>query len=109
MSWKSEVGNSAVYQAEEQREKEHHAGEHHKGERYHEGNKNKDQRSLANKLDDEERRDHDHKKDPQTEALKHDPTLAAKLHGNKPSRGAVIDAEIQAEEEAELEKKHRKS
>jgi hypothetical protein len=27
------------------------------------------------------------------------------LHGNKPSRGAEIDAEIQKEEQAELERK----
>jgi hypothetical protein len=29
------------------------------------------------------------------------------MHGNKPSRGAEIDAEIQAEEEEELRRKGR--
>jgi len=33
-----------------------------------------------------------------------DPTAPARMHGNKPSRGAEIDAEIQAEEEATLRK-----
>jgi hypothetical protein len=33
------------------------------------------------------------------------PHLQAKLHGNEPSKGAKIDAEIQAEEEAILAKK----
>lgn len=32
-------------------------------------------------------------------------TLQAKLHGNEPSKGAKIDAEIQAEEEEELRRK----
>ena len=39
--------------------------------------------------------------------MKKDPTLLAKMHGNKPSRGAEIDAEIQAEEEEELRRKGR--
>ena len=39
--------------------------------------------------------------------MKKDPTLPAKMHGNKPSRGAEIDAEIQAEEEEELKRKGR--
>lgn len=32
-------------------------------------------------------------------------TLKAKMHGNEPSRGAKIDAQIQAEEEEELRRK----
>ncbi|KAG6121189.1 hypothetical protein E4U13_005249 [Claviceps humidiphila] len=43
--------------------------------------------------------------DPETAALKKDPTLPAKMHGNKPSRGAEIDAQIAAEEEEELKQK----
>ncbi|KAL9022496.1 MAG: hypothetical protein Q9185_000403 [Variospora sp. 1 TL-2023] len=34
-----------------------------------------------------------------------DPTLPAKKHGNEPSKGAKIDAEIQQEEEEMLKKK----
>lgn len=36
---------------------------------------------------------------------KKDATLPAKMHGNEPSKGAKIDAELQAEEEATLKKK----
>ncbi len=32
-------------------------------------------------------------------------TLKARMHGNEPSRGAKIDAQIQAEEEEELRRK----
>jgi hypothetical protein len=38
-------------------------------------------------------------------AAKRDPTAPAIMHGNKPSRGAVIDAELKAEDEAILQKK----
>jgi hypothetical protein len=34
-----------------------------------------------------------------------DPLAPARSHGNEPSRGAKIDAEIQAEEEEELRRK----
>ena len=37
--------------------------------------------------------------------MKKDPTLPARMHGNEPSRGAKIDAQIQAEEEEELRRK----
>ena len=37
--------------------------------------------------------------------MKKDPTLPAKMHGNEPSRGAKIDAQIQAEEGEELRRK----
>jgi hypothetical protein len=33
--------------------------------------------------------------------------LMAKLHGNEPSKGAKIDAQIQAEEEEELRRKRK--
>lgn len=33
------------------------------------------------------------------------PNPQAKMHGNEPSRGAQVDAEIQAEEEEMLKKK----
>ncbi|KAK4198746.1 hypothetical protein QBC40DRAFT_283184 [Triangularia verruculosa] len=42
------------------------------------------------------------------EALKKDPTLAATMHNNKPSKGAIIDREIEEEERAMLEKKKGK-
>ncbi|KAG6017817.1 hypothetical protein E4U43_008636 [Claviceps pusilla] len=43
--------------------------------------------------------------DAETAALKKDPTLPARMHGNEPSRGAKIDAQIAAEEEEELKRK----
>ena len=43
----------------------------------------------------------------QTEGEK-DPTAPARLHGNEPSKGAKIDAELQAEEEEMLRKKDAK-
>ncbi|KAK4162917.1 hypothetical protein QBC43DRAFT_320715 [Cladorrhinum sp. PSN259] len=44
----------------------------------------------------------------QADAIKKDPTLPATLHNNKPSKGAIIDKEIQMEEEAMINKKKNK-
>ncbi|KAG6049766.1 hypothetical protein E4U39_005515 [Claviceps sp. Clav50 group G5] len=87
----------------------------------HQLNDPKDQRSIANRLAAEEvnpksntyklrrltaeQRQGEPQDDPETAALKKDPTLPAKMHGNKPSRGAEIDAQIAAEEEKELKQK----
>ncbi|KZZ99109.1 hypothetical protein AAL_02660 [Moelleriella libera RCEF 2490] len=108
MSGNSKVGNSGVYEAGDQRNEK--ASEHN-AERYEEGKENshqlndsKDQRSIANRLAAAEQKDDD-KDDPETAALKKDPTLPAKMHGNEPSRGAKIDAQIAAEEEEELKRK----
>ncbi|KAK8099281.1 uncharacterized protein PG998_012522 [Apiospora kogelbergensis] len=80
-------------------------------ERFEEGKENshlatdsKDERSIANRLAAEERKDEE-QDSLQTRQIKEDPTLPARAHGNKPSRGAEIDAEIQAEEEEMLAKK----
>lgn len=64
----------------------------------------KDERSISNRLAAEERQG-EPEDDPETAALKKDPTLPAKMHGNEPSRGAKIDAQIAAEEEEELKRK----
>lgn len=37
--------------------------------------------------------------------MKEDPTAPARSHGNEPSRGAKIDAQILQEEQEELERK----
>ncbi|KAK7917108.1 hypothetical protein PG985_010716 [Apiospora marii] len=81
-------------------------------ERFEEGKENshlatdsKDQRSIANRLGAEERKDEGQHDDLETRQTKQDPTLPAKAHGNEPSKGAKIDAEIQAEEEEMLSKK----
>ncbi|GAB1315525.1 hypothetical protein MFIFM68171_05735 [Madurella fahalii] len=39
------------------------------------------------------------------EAIKKDPTLAAQFHDNRPHKGAMIDKELQEEDEAMLKKK----
>jgi hypothetical protein len=67
-----------------------------------------DQRSIANRLaaagpqnDDSSGKD----LSAEDKAAQQDPTLPAKMHGNKPSRGAEIDKEIEDEEAAILAKK----
>ncbi|KAM3530205.1 hypothetical protein MY4038_005049 [Beauveria bassiana] len=70
----------------------------------------KDQRSIANRLAAETVRilriqATEDKEDPEVTRMKEDPTAPAREHGNEPSRGAKIDAQIQKEEQAELERK----
>ncbi|KAI0142149.1 hypothetical protein BJ166DRAFT_95004 [Pestalotiopsis sp. NC0098] len=105
----SNVGSSGVYEAGDQRNAPQ--SEQHDATRFEEGKEHshqaldsKDERSIANRLAAEEQKDHD-ENSPQTKALKEDPTLPAKLHGNEPSKGAKIDAEIQKEEEEYLARK----
>lgn len=66
-----------------------------------------DERSIANKLEREKKRENedDNKLSEEDRAAQIDPTLPAKLHGNEPSKGAKIDAELQREEEEELKRK----
>ncbi|KAM7188958.1 hypothetical protein V8F20_010370 [Naviculisporaceae sp. PSN 640] len=108
----SNVGNPQVYEAGDQRTKK--ASELGSDqERFHEGKPNshnltdsKDQRSIANRLAAAEKESSSSSSDSkETELHKKDPTLPAKMHGNEPSRGAKIDAELQAEDEAMLSKK----
>ncbi|KAI1076957.1 hypothetical protein F5B20DRAFT_299652 [Whalleya microplaca] len=111
MSGYSNVGNSSVYEDGDQKNVKN--SEIEGRPRYEEGvqnshnpNDSKDQRSIANRLGNEERKlKRDEADDPETGASKKDPTLPAKLHGNEPSKGAKIDAELRAEEEAILKKK----
>ncbi|KAL6858089.1 hypothetical protein ACO1O0_005541 [Amphichorda felina] len=114
MSGTSNVGQQAVYEAGDQRnykESERKAMESHP---YAEGKENshnnldsKDERSIANKLAAEERNEGP-KDDFETAMSKKDPTLPAKMHGNSPSKGAKIDAELQAEDEQRLSEKKGK-
>ncbi|KZT27522.1 hypothetical protein NEOLEDRAFT_92496 [Neolentinus lepideus HHB14362 ss-1] len=66
----------------------------------------KDERTLGNKLAQAEKVAHDEKQRAKT---KPDPTGAARSHGNEPSRGAQIDAELQAEDEATFKQKGKGS
>ncbi|TVY90879.1 hypothetical protein LAWI1_G003114 [Lachnellula willkommii] len=114
MSGTSNVGNSQVYQADDQRtvpnseiEQQKKDNRFHEGkENSHKANDSKDERSIANKLAREEKREKEGEDEPEeVKQSKADPTLPAKMHGNEPSKGAKIDAEIQAEEEEELRRK----
>ena len=64
----------------------------------------RDQRSLSNRLAAAQK--HEAESDAQESAKTiTDPLAPAREHGNKPSRGAQIDAEIQQDEEEYLKKK----
>jgi len=110
----SSVGNRAVYEADDQRTVPD--SEKNKAERFKEGKKHshqpndsKDERSIANRLANEEKKSEDDAGRTSTKGAKtkeeklaeKDPTAPAKLHGNEPSKGAKVDKEI-AEEEAEI-------
>lgn len=73
----------------------------------HLGNDSKDQRSIANRLESELRKNEDDSfnPDPNIPNKGQKPTDLAKEHGHQPSRGAEIDEEIRQEEEAELRRK----
>ncbi|KAL9635979.1 MAG: hypothetical protein Q9164_003118 [Protoblastenia rupestris] len=111
MSGTSSVGGRGVYEAGDQRTVPD--SEKNERERYKEGqphshlpNDSKDERSIANKLAREEKREKEPEpKSKEAAESQKDPTLPAKNHGNEPSKGAKIDAEIQAEEEEMLKKK----
>ena len=62
----------------------------------------RDQRSLANKLEREAKKE---RESDENHATITDPLAPARSHGNEPSRGAKIDAQIQQEEEEELRRK----
>lgn len=66
-----------------------------------------DERSIANKLEREAKREHEEENrlSEEQRASQLDSTLPAKLHGNEPSKGAKIDQELKEEEEAELRRK----
>ncbi|OTA54705.1 hypothetical protein K449DRAFT_377382 [Hypoxylon sp. EC38] len=114
MSGYSNVGQSSVYEDGDQKNMKN--SEVPGRPRYEEGvehshlpNDSKDERSIANRLDNEERKLHRKEQDdPETAASKKDPTLPAKLHGNEPSKGAKIDAELKADDEEYLKQKHKK-
>ncbi|KAK3380888.1 hypothetical protein B0H63DRAFT_474536 [Podospora didyma] len=98
---RSKVGFPALYEDDDQRsirkseveELSKHSGKNVKGYMA------KSQLDAVNRLHEEET----HKK--QAEAIKHDPTLAATLHGNKPHKGAIIDKQLMEEEADMLMKK----
>ncbi|KAL7795852.1 hypothetical protein V8C37DRAFT_373646 [Trichoderma ceciliae] len=109
MSGYSNDGTSGVYEAGDQRNVKR--SEMQNAERYNEGqrgshnaNDSKDQRTIANRLAAEERRS-EPGDDDETALSKKDPTLPAKMHGNEPSRGARVDAQLVADDEEYLRRK----
>ena len=65
-----------------------------------------DERSIANKLERESKRENEEDNISEQERLrKVDATAPARAHGNEPSKGAKIDQELREEEEAELKRK----
>ncbi|KAI1140781.1 hypothetical protein F5Y05DRAFT_286756 [Hypoxylon sp. FL0543] len=114
MSGYSNVGQGSVYEDGDQKNLKN--SEVPGRPRYEEGvehshlpNDSKDERSIANRLDNEERKlNRKEQDDPETAASKKDPTLPAKLHGNEPSKGAKIDADLKADDEEYLKQKHKK-
>ncbi|KAJ4359402.1 hypothetical protein N0V85_009444 [Neurospora sp. IMI 360204] len=106
----SNVGNAQVYEAGDQRNAKQ--SEIETPDRYNEGQvhahnnmDSKDERSIKNRLAAAETADDSQQDSRETQLHKKDPTLPAKDHGNEPSRGAKIDAQIQEEEEEILKKK----
>ncbi|KAL1870272.1 hypothetical protein VTK73DRAFT_2721 [Phialemonium thermophilum] len=102
----SNVGDPRVYEAGDQRTTKN--SELQDKNRYHEGNVNahlpndsKDQRSIANRLAEREQ----HESSKTENGRQRDPTQPAIQHGNEPSRGAIIDKELQEEDEAAARKK----
>ncbi|CAI6088411.1 hypothetical protein V2G26_018555 [Clonostachys chloroleuca] len=109
MSGYSSVGQASVYEAGDQRN--YKQSEINKSDPYNEGKANshntldsKDERSIANRLAAAERQG-EPEGDLETKLAKKDPTLPATMHGNEPSKGAKIDADLQAEEQEILKKK----
>ncbi|TKA33811.1 hypothetical protein B0A50_00648 [Salinomyces thailandicus] len=111
MSGTSSVGQSGVYEAGDQVNYKN--SELNEKDRYKEGQPNshqandpKDERSIANKLARESKREGESESENfETMQSKKDSTLPAKFHGNEPSKGAKIDQELKEEEEEMMKKK----
>ncbi|KAH8704418.1 hypothetical protein GQ44DRAFT_716797 [Phaeosphaeriaceae sp. PMI808] len=110
----SKVGNAAVYEAGDQRNyKNSEIEEQKKENRFHEGQEHahkaldsKDERSIKNKLEREEKREEEGQDlSIDDQRRQQDATLPARAHGNEPSKGAKIDQQLRDEEEEELRRK----
>ncbi|KAF2682224.1 hypothetical protein K458DRAFT_420146 [Lentithecium fluviatile CBS 122367] len=113
MSGNSNVGTASVYEAGDQRNSKDSENQ---PDRFHEGKQNshlaqdsKDERSIANKLAREGKRENEPEElDEETILRNKDATLPARSHGNEPSKGAKIDQQLREEEEEELRRKGKK-
>ncbi|KAF8167265.1 hypothetical protein B0H34DRAFT_681188 [Crassisporium funariophilum] len=107
----SNVGNSQIHEANEQRPQKvtgPQQGSVNAPPRFEAAGKahidtdSKDERSIANRLSAAEK--HEAEADSSRTTIT-DPLKPARDHGNEPSRGAKIDAQIQEEEQELLKKK----
>ncbi|KIK61385.1 hypothetical protein GYMLUDRAFT_225061 [Collybiopsis luxurians FD-317 M1] len=108
-SMQSNVGNSQLYEANEQRtykasEVDPRGKFEYPPENAHNGLDSKDERSLGNRLAAAEKFGLDNTSNKEKDTIT-DPLKPAQMHGNEPSRGAQIDAELQREDEETLRNK----
>jgi len=105
----SKVGNPQIYEAHEQRppkhtnknlRKKHDQGEHH----VYEDIESEDERGIGKKITALYSRTHEWTNPPHADP-KVDPLGPATSHGNEPSKGAKVDAELKEEEEELLRRK----
>ncbi|KAJ6443862.1 hypothetical protein O9K51_02251 [Purpureocillium lavendulum] len=112
MSGNSKVGTSAVYEAGDQRNVKQ--SEQNTATPYEEGKVNSHKLTDPNEFratggtTNTVQRQGETPDDKETAMGKKDPTLPAKMHGNEPSKGAKIDAQLQAEDEQRLREKQGK-
>ncbi|EKG13516.1 hypothetical protein MPH_09348 [Macrophomina phaseolina MS6] len=107
----SNVGSHNIYEDGDQRN--YSSADAPQPDRFHEGKTNshqaldsKDERSIANKLAREEKREKE--SEPQSfehQQLEKDATLPARSHGNNPSKGASIDQQLREEDEQAMKGK----
>ncbi|GJE85752.1 hypothetical protein PsYK624_018310 [Phanerochaete sordida] len=110
----SSTGNAQTYEAGDQRNAHDAPSKHMTSvpRGAHNLNDPKDERSLRNRLQAEHELNQQDKVEmnnevpPQTgDPYNGDPTAHAKQHGNKPSRGAEIDKQLQEDDELRLQEK----
>ncbi|EGN93711.1 hypothetical protein SERLA73DRAFT_189445 [Serpula lacrymans var. lacrymans S7.3] len=105
----SKVGNPQIYEAGDQRTSKETDKNPHK--KYDEGQGNahhdldsKDERSIGNRLAAASKHSRDTSTGDAPDSST-DPLAPARAHGNEPSRGAQVDAELQREDEEEMQRK----
>ncbi|KAF8915179.1 hypothetical protein CPB85DRAFT_439331 [Mucidula mucida] len=103
MSMQSKVGNAQIHEANEQRPNKTDVGQHHTTDAI-------GQRNAHDPLDSKDQRTHPNTASAAAAQQENsqrvtDPLAPALAHGNEPSRGAKIDAQLQAEDEEMLRKK----
>ncbi|KDQ20067.1 hypothetical protein BOTBODRAFT_41312 [Botryobasidium botryosum FD-172 SS1] len=101
MSMQSSVGNSQVYETSGEKGTSDNAPTRLEAGQANAHNQldSKDDRSLGNRVAQTKKSEKEEESKTVT-----DPLAPAQEHGNKPSRGAQVDAELQAEEEEHLKR-----